>query len=69
MCLRFRMFKVGDRVKFKRESVPHSFGIDNGKVIEIADSRYKIESKINDVVIYRPRNKLSKIIMICAGIF
>lgn len=63
------MLKVGDRVKFKKETVLHLFGIDNGKVIEIADSRYKIESKINDVVIYRPRNELSKIITIFAGIF
>ena len=72
------MLKVGDKVKYK-----YGYGLGYsegyGEVIEVIEvievdiehyvDYYKIESKINDVVIYRPRNKLSKIIMICAGIF
>ena len=71
------MLKVGDRVKFKKETVQHLFGIDNGKVIEIADLIYKIESKLGDnfnfihdtIIIYKLRNELYKIVTIFAGIF
>ena len=69
------MLKVGDRVKFKKETVQHLFGIDNGKVIEISDLIYKIESKLGDNFIhdtiysYKFRNELYKIVTIFAGIF
>ena len=69
------MLKVGDRVKYKY-GLGLGYSEGYGEVIEVIEvdiehyvDYYKIESKINDVVIYRPRNKLSKIIMICAGIF
>ena len=70
------MLKVGDRVKFKKESVQHLFGIDNGKVIEIdADLIYKIEAKLGDnfihdtIIISKLRNELYKIVTIFAGVF
>lgn len=70
------MLKVGDRVRFKKESVQHLFGIDNGKVIEIdADLIYKIESRLggnfihDTIYTYKFRNELYKIVTIFAGIF
>lgn len=69
------MLKVGDRVKFKRESIQHLFGIDNGEVIENGEVIYKIESKLGDnfihdtIIIYKLRNELLKIVTIFAGIF
>ena len=69
------MLKVGDRVRFKKESIQHLFGIDNGEVIEHGEVIYKIESKLGDnfihdtIIIYKLRNELLKIVTIFAGIF
>ena len=63
------MLKVGDKVKFKYGYDLAHYG-DHGEIVTVDNQLFEIKiNSIPDFLIYRPRNELSKIITIFAGIF
>lgn len=63
------MLRIGDKVKFKYGYGLAHYG-DHGEIVTVDNQLFKIKiNSIPDFLIWRPRDELSKIIMICAGTF